>query len=297
MLKPRRHTDLDIKVHIGNMLINIIYINFEPPVASWGYPNHCHSSYELHFIPSGTGVLEVSQQEFRIEPGTFYLTGPGVYHKQLADRTDPMCEYCINFEIKVRRRKNVKGDTYLPGETDAILQVLQNTSFWFGKDEFATIALFDSIMKEFQNQWLGYYTNVQSLVSQIIVNAVRSFTHHRESGYHIPKKILNDSRRYLADSYFEVPRPDMTPQILADRIGISIRQLERLMISYYGKTFSEKLLDARLEKAKDLLLSTALPVQDIAEQVGFRSASYFGKVFKRAEAATPQQYRQNNHHR
>ncbi|WP_310185716.1 helix-turn-helix domain-containing protein [Bacillus sp. 3255] len=276
---------------MGNMLINILYINYEPPVPSWYYGNHCHSSYELHFIPKGRGLLRVSHQQFQIEPGIFYVTGPGVYHEQLADRDDPMSEYCINFEIKIRSGRQTKGSTYLQSEIDEVLRTLTNTRFWFGKDEFRTVLLFESILKEFEMQYLGYYTVVQSLVSQIIMNAVRSFTQHKKSNYYIPLKIPDDSRRYIADTYFDDPSQELTPEALAGKIGVSVRQLERIMKQYYGVTFKEKLLETRLELAKHLLRSGELPIHLIAERTGFRSASYFSKTFREQVSLTPQQYR------
>jgi mannose-6-phosphate isomerase-like protein (cupin superfamily) len=81
-------------------MINVLTINYEPPVAGWSYGHHSHSGYEFHFIPQGKGVLEVGDRAFDIVPSTVYLTGPGVYHKQTADLSDPMSEYCINLELR-----------------------------------------------------------------------------------------------------------------------------------------------------------------------------------------------------
>ncbi|MDR6550744.1 AraC family transcriptional regulator [Paenibacillus qinlingensis] len=287
-----RYTDLDIKIPLGPMLINLIYINYEAPIASWGYPNHCHSSYELHYITRGKGTLEVAEKTFLIKPGTFYLTGPGVYHRQLADSEDPMDEFCINFEVRLRKRKPQKNDTYLTQETKDIWNTLLNTSFWFGQDELGTVNLFGSIMDEFEQQWLGQYTVIQSLATQIIVNAVRSFAGERRSTYHIPKKLLNDSRRFLADDYFRLPHKDMSSKELAAQIGISQRQLERLMQSYYGVTFREKLQFSRMEKAKELLRNMELPINAVADQIGYMSPSYFTKHFRSYTGLTPMQFRQ-----
>lgn len=292
MLIPVRHDDLDIKIPLGPMLINIIYINYEPPVPSWGYPNHSHSSYELHFVTQGRGLLEVSGRRFIIEPGTLYLTGPGVYHKQLADAEEPMDEYCINFEIKVGKRKRHKSDTFLSSETDGILYTLQNTSFWFGKDAFGTVPLFRTVMQEFEKQMLGHYALIQSLATQIIIHAVRNFSIRSKSDYHIPKKILHDSRRFLCDQYFQDPAGTVSSGILASKIGVSVRQLERMMNQYYGMTFQKKLLQTRMEQAKDLLLSSSLPVSAVGEKVGYGSPSYFSKCFRGYTGLPPALYRE-----
>jgi transcriptional regulator GlxA family with amidase domain len=47
----------------------------------------------------------------------------------------------------------------------------------------------------------------------------------------------------------------------------------------------------RLEEAKQMLEATTLPVEAIAEEVGYQDASFFGRLFKRKVALTPAQYR------
>lgn len=58
-----------------------------------------------------------------------------------------------------------------------------------------------------------------------------------------------------------------------------------------GYTFTEKLLDIKLEHAKRLLVTTDITVQEIVELIGFSEKSYFYRCFKKAFAMTPNQYR------
>ncbi|MFZ2648587.1 MAG: helix-turn-helix domain-containing protein [Burkholderiaceae bacterium] len=47
----------------------------------------------------------------------------------------------------------------------------------------------------------------------------------------------------------------------------------------------------RLEEAKQMLEATELPVEAIAQEVGYQDSSFFGRLFKRKVALTPAQYR------
>ncbi len=47
----------------------------------------------------------------------------------------------------------------------------------------------------------------------------------------------------------------------------------------------------RLDRARELLLSTDHPVAEIAMATGFRDPSYFGRTFKLQEGVTPREYR------
>lgn len=56
-------------------------------------------------------------------------------------------------------------------------------------------------------------------------------------------------------------------------------------------TFSEYVARKRLQKAKQLLLQTKLPIAEIAERVGYQTAKYFSKIFKEYEGHNPGYYR------
>lgn len=47
----------------------------------------------------------------------------------------------------------------------------------------------------------------------------------------------------------------------------------------------------RLEEAKQLLETTEMPVEAVAQEVGYQDASFFGRLFRRKVALTPAQYR------
>ena len=58
-----------------------------------------------------------------------------------------------------------------------------------------------------------------------------------------------------------------------------------------GLSPMEYLTQRRLEYALHLLLTSDLPVAQVAEACGFGDASYFGKRFRKQMGLTPSQYR------
>ena len=50
--------------------------------------------------------------------------------------------------------------------------------------------------------------------------------------------------------------------------------------------------DSRITAAKELMASTDLKVYEISDKVGFDSAFYFSKVFKKLEGVSPREYMQ-----
>jgi transcriptional regulator GlxA family with amidase domain len=88
----------------------------------------------------------------------------------------------------------------------------------------------------------------------------------------------------------ETPRPRA---LLAREAGISLRQLERLFRHHIGRGIHGHYRCLRLERARQLLRETTLPVLDVALATGFASASQFARAYRRAFGEPPSETRLN----
>ena len=82
----------------------------------------------------------------------------------------------------------------------------------------------------------------------------------------------------------ETPQPRAT---LAREAGISLRQLERLFQHHLGRGIHRHYRFLRLERARQLLRETTLPVLDVALATGFASSSQFARAYRRAFGEPP----------
>lgn len=283
------YDDLDIKINVGRLLINVFYIRYIPAIPNWNVPNHSHSCYELHYIPKGKGVLKINHNKYDIVPGTFYLTGPGVYHEQTTDKYEPMSEYCINFDYSVKKPSSSKDST--PSEeVDMLVQALSEFSFWFGFDEYDNMELFEKIYEELETQLVGYYTSVRNYITQIIINVLRCYLKQKAS-YIIPLKTLNDNRRQTLDILLYENYKNITMNQMSEILMVSTRQLDRIIKQYYSVSFKEKLLSIRVENALQLLKNTNLRVEEIAVKTGFNHSSYLSRTIKNRTGLSPTGHR------
>ncbi|MBL8670479.1 MAG: GlxA family transcriptional regulator [Alphaproteobacteria bacterium] len=78
---------------------------------------------------------------------------------------------------------------------------------------------------------------------------------------------------------------------LPGRLGLSRRQVERQFKRDLGMSPARYYMQLRLERARHLLLQTALPVIDVAIACGFVSASHFSKSYRRQFRRAPQDER------
>lgn len=79
---------------------------------------------------------------------------------------------------------------------------------------------------------------------------------------------------------------------LAKRFGYAEYYLTRKFASEMGTSINDYIKIARIERAKMLLVTTDLSIQEIAERLQFCTRSYFGKVFSQIVGCTPVKYRQ-----
>jgi transcriptional regulator GlxA family with amidase domain len=80
-------------------------------------------------------------------------------------------------------------------------------------------------------------------------------------------------------------------QVLARRVQLSTRQIERLFVAHLGKTPSAFYAGLRMARAHDLILQTDLPIPDVAQICGYMSASRFGRIYRAHYGMTPREVR------
>jgi transcriptional regulator GlxA family with amidase domain len=93
----------------------------------------------------------------------------------------------------------------------------------------------------------------------------------------------------LMEANIEDPLPLNT---VADKVGVSRRQIERLFKRHLGMVPSKFYLEARLRRARALLLQTDLSIMEIAVACGFESPPHFSRCFRSQFGCTPSAERQ-----
>ncbi|MCI8840542.1 MAG: helix-turn-helix transcriptional regulator, partial [Oscillospiraceae bacterium] len=79
---------------------------------------------------------------------------------------------------------------------------------------------------------------------------------------------------------------------LASLVGYTEYYLTHKFKEEVGVSVNDYVKFAKVERAKVLLKSTGLSVQDISDQLGFGTRNYFSRVFQEVAGCTPVQYRE-----
>jgi len=106
-----------------------------------------------------------------------------------------------------------------------------------------------------------------------------------DRGFEIVRKVEDYVDRHLRD--------DLSLNRLGQAVYLNPAYLSRLYKQITGFGLSDYVTDMRIRKAKQLLRSTDLKIQDITVAVGLESPSYFARLFKRLTGKSPQEYRES----
>ncbi|MBB6692720.1 AraC family transcriptional regulator [Cohnella xylanilytica] len=105
------------------------------------------------------------------------------------------------------------------------------------------------------------------------------------------RRLVEQAVDWIGERYAQ----DLPLEACAEQLHTSPYTLSRSFKLVLGVTYVEHIQNLRLAKAKELLLSTTLRINEVAERVGYQH-SYFNKLFKGETGLTPTQYRESFRH-
>lgn len=84
----------------------------------------------------------------------------------------------------------------------------------------------------------------------------------------------------------------LTPQQVCREVGRSRVGLDERFKASFGRTLAKAILDARLARAHELVVSSSLPLKEVADRSGFRSVQHMTTLFRQHHNRTPAAIRQ-----
>lgn len=102
--------------------------------------------------------------------------------------------------------------------------------------------------------------------------------------------IVGRVAEYLQAHYME----NINLKTISAEISVHPSYISRVFHEKTGSSFTDYLIEIRMQKAKQLLLNTNLNVSQISRQVGYNNEKYFSRSFKKWAGVTSQEYRQHH---
>ncbi len=116
-----------------------------------------------------------------------------------------------------------------------------------------------------------------------------SDTTETQTHYSISRKARQIEKfRSLIDKNF---RTEHSLQVYANQVGVTVGQLSRLCREVLGKSSLQVMNDRLIQEAQRELVYTALPIKQLASELGFEDDAYFSRFFRKHMGLTPKAYR------
>ena len=145
-------------------------------------------------------------------------------------------------------------------------------------------SLFDKMVEQFLTKAPFLQYSLACLLSEILLTIATNRV--RNDGYRTLKKSI----KYIHENFterIEVPE-------LAKMEGLSNSRYIALFTEEMEKTPREYILDVRLGRACELLVSTDIPVGHVGTLSGYRDQYFFSKIFKKHLGMSPCDYRKQH---
>lgn len=136
------------------------------------------------------------------------------------------------------------------------------------------IAEFD-LLDEPQAQILGILEELESRIAASRENRSNSV-------------LARNIRRYIEE---HLSNPDLSLNHLCDEFGLNGKYISRMFKEEFGEKLVDYMVNVRITKSKELLTTTSLSVQEVAQSVGYIHDISFIRAFKKVVGQTPGEFR------
>ncbi|MBV5315412.1 MAG: helix-turn-helix transcriptional regulator [Prolixibacteraceae bacterium] len=245
----------------------------------------------LYLVTEGIGYLIVGHDKIKLEAGNLYLIPS--FTRCTYHFSEALCHYYIHFSIEApnglspysmysftnkalatdldkslfNRLVQINPDLQLPHHHPNVYQ----TKLWMNKKVVYSSASqyleTTGIIKQLFSRFL------EPCQSQIMTSMLK---------YNIQPILLHIQNNLGRE---------ISVNELANMACFSKDHFSRVFKSITGLPPCDYIIRKRIERAQFLLLTTEMGQKEIIEGTGFRSASYFSRIFKKYTSYTPEKYR------
>ncbi|WP_462409566.1 AraC family transcriptional regulator [Neobacillus sp. Marseille-QA0830] len=255
------------------------------------FPLHKHDYIEANFVFNGELRQTVGGRPITLKKGELLLLNQHIEHEiKASGKEDIVINLIIRpaffeFIFSFLSSENIVSDFLL----NSLYNNTQNGQYlYFKVSEVESIQHFMGKMiyeimypSTFSESAIKLYMGL--LMIELIKNSDKVERKEEASVHHY---LIVESLKYIEEHFKHASLYELSGKLNQPHYGLS-----KIIKKATSFTFKELLQEKRLEKAKELLEGTHLPISEIVEQVGYDNISYFYRIFKEKYGQTPKKFR------
>jgi len=256
--------------------------------APWSMDFTDTSSASFHLVRRGECWVMAGERTERLGPGDLVFIEPGRDHvlashppnqdpPPVKSRTLLLCGYC-----------NFAEETGTP-----LLDIFPSLTI-IREEEIQKHpwlkSTLDQLSTEYMSQQPGAELVVNKLTEVVLVELIRINFGRDDKSRFIGALSDQQISRALQQLHIN-PHIVWTLEMLAGKVGMSRAAFSKRFKKLVGQPMFEYLTVLRVQRAKEILQDTKLPLYEVASRVGYESDLAFTKTFKKHTGTTPTRFR------
>lgn len=241
---------------------------------------HSHPFYEIHFVFGGSEDYLFSETgNMRVGAMNYLVIPPSVAHRELCREGD-FRKFTVGFVLQDAAR----------GASETLFSPMNRffeEDVRIGKIDERITECFRNILHENAHQEFCTAYFIRNELFRLLCTVFRDAPDPVYSWRDADERIRS-AKAFIAEN-LGLP---ISESDIAQKIGVSIRQISRLFRKYENCTPLQYIHRRKCSEASRLLRDTSMNLQEISEQLGFGSEYYFNTFYKRMTGITPGSYRE-----
>ena len=232
------------------------------------------SDYQIIYVEKGACNLILNGEHLRLPEGNVVLFRPREPQKYYYLKEDSSVSHFVHFSGT--GCSNILKD----------LGIGELTTFNIGRSRsFEEIS--ERMVQEFVMQNPMYMVWCTSYLYQLLAIVARKYALRLGNVNKKSESRINAACRKIYDN---LKNPPSVAELAAENC-LSESRFVHLFREVTERSYTDFVVAIRVEKAKELLLGTNMPIREIAEAVGFENQNYFSRCFRKKEGLSPREYR------
>lgn len=265
---------------------------FVMPYHQEDVQTHDHSFFELAYITGGSARHTLDGETAVVQKGDYFIVDYGSKHSYTESRDFDLINCLFQPEIIDETLEGCRS-------FDQVLRVclIRYYNRFFGmtpvnrvfRDEDGRILeLLLGMQRECANREVGYAEIFRGRLMEILILTMRKIVDAEQMAQRKKHSVVvQQAIQYLQANYQE----KAVLRSFCGEYHYSLQYVSRRFKEETGMTVMEYLQRVRVEKGCGLLEGSEMEVEDIAREVGYEDAKFFGRVFRRWVKMGPGEYR------
>lgn len=272
----------------GLFLTGAGYAQIPPAIV---YPPNVHPSgyfftwekgrvlqeYQINYITEGSGVFETADAQFQVVPGSILVLRPGMWHRYKPDSSTGWNEHYIGFNGDFCQ--NLFNEGFFPQSKPVLYVGFQEN----------LLKLFLEVIQLVKDEKTGHQ-QVCAANTILALSKILSVIRNQEFAGKTIERTIRKACLYFRENL----NTNVNIEQLADELHVGYSYFRQMFRKYTGISPTQYHLSLRIQKAKDLLVSTDKSFKEIAIDLGFESYFYFSRIFKDKTGKSPMEFRKEH---